>query len=76
MIIHCVRRMADMETICGEKGMVPALDLHTGSWQGARMRRPIEEDVCPKCDALWRPIAMETQKDKYEKDKEIGIIQE
>ena len=64
MIIHCVRHAEDMETLCGERGMVPAMDLFTRSWQDWRMRFP-DQDACEKCDELWRPISLDMEKERF-----------
>ena len=62
--IHCVTHMEDFTALCGEKGMKPALDLFTRSWQYAMKHNP-DDSYCKKCLELWREPAITLQKEHF-----------
>ena len=74
MVIHCVRHASDMETLCGEQGMVPAMDLYTRAWQGWRMEFP-DQGACAECEKLWRPIAQKMEAERFAENEELRLLE-
>ena len=71
--IHCARQLEDMTTLCGVQGVVEAMDLFSRTWQSWRMRFP-DQEACPECEALWRPVALEMEKKRFQRDAELGFF--